>query len=161
MKKRFQLPLYWWVLLLAGLLLVSVSFAVRFVKEEAGRVKRLSLTLDRLRELQTVSQGKIGTLSTYVEGEILPPDRLFAQWIERGMLSFSEITSTVLPEGFRHHQLRIQMEHFPPDEVSELVETAENAQPAWRLTSVYVQAVGGKLQGELMMEALDKAPSEL
>lgn len=151
----------WWTALMAGLFLVSASFAFRYVSQERDRGKRLEATLRNLQDLQTDSRRQLEQLHQWVDGPVRAPGLLFAEWVDAGRLSVSGSAPGALPEGFRHHQIRLQLREFPPEDLSALLTKAESASPPWRLRALNLSAAGGKLQGELLMEALDKSSSEL
>ncbi|MDF3129924.1 hypothetical protein P0Y35_12020 [Kiritimatiellaeota bacterium B1221] len=161
MKKISHINTSWWVMLMAGIFLISLSFAFRFVREELDRVNRLAAMRQELVSLKVDSRKQLETLATLIDGQRLEPEILFAEWEKNGMLLFSEILSEELPEGYRHHQVTLSLENLPAGELSRIIHAAENAQPAWRLTSLDLVSSAGRLQGELLLEALDKSPSEL
>ncbi len=161
MKKISSIKPSWWILLITGIFLISLSFAFRFVREELDRVNRLSSIKQELVAMGTDSRQQLENLAVQIEGQRLEPKNLFAEWDGKGMLFFSEILTEELPEGYRHHQVTLSLENLPAGDLSALIHLAENAQPAWRVTSLDLVSSAGRLQGELLLEALDKSPPEL
>lgn len=150
-----------WVALMLGAFLVSLSFAYRFVRQETERVRRLTQTRVELQSLINESRRQLDQLSVTVQREVSPPEKLFETWIAAKKLTISESRMLELPEGYRRHTLRFTIENLPPADLQILLEAAENAQPAWHVREIKLTPREGALQGELMLEALDKSPSAL
>jgi hypothetical protein len=150
-----------WVALMLGAFLVSLSFAYRFVRQETDRVRRLTQTREELQFLIGDARRQLNQLSVTVHGEVSPPEKLFEPWIAAKKLAIRENRVLELPETYRRHTLRLNIENLPPAELQMLVEVAENAQPAWHVREIKLTPREGVLQGELMLEALDKSASAL
>lgn len=156
-----RLPKRWWIALLLSAILLSASLGWKYVRIEQRKVKRLTASLQELHRMNEEAGQELQRLAESVDGQIQAPRDLFAAWTGRGVLLLSGVESRGLSEGYRHHQVTLQVEAIPAEELTDLISTAENASPAWRLVSLKLTPAAGKLNGELLLEALDKSPPEL
>ncbi|WFB37365.1 hypothetical protein P3T73_06275 [Kiritimatiellota bacterium B12222] len=150
----------WWVLAVAALMM-SISFAYRYVKEEGAKVNRLQRSLLKIKDLSVSTQVRLDELNQVIEGQVVPFSELIPIWLDNGVVTLSDVEVQDLPEGFRHHQLTATLENFPAAEISTLLDTAENARPAWRVTRIDLRPENNMLNGQLTLEALDKSPLAL
>lgn len=148
-----------WVALLAGALLVSFSFAYRYVKQETERVRRLTQTRRELQALIREVRQQSDLLALRVQTQVQPPAELLNPWLEKQQLAIGEPAVQSLPAGYRRHRVRVELSGVPQKELTQLLKVTENAEPAWHVRELSLRPLNGLLQGELWLEALDKSAS--
>lgn len=161
MKALYKIRGRVWLILMLCAFMVSLSFAVRFARMEMDRVRRLTQTRKQLQSLIAESRRQLSYLTETVSGEVMPPERLFAEGIGRNILQIAEHHVTELPEGFRRHALRLSVKDLPLSGLESLLQRAENSDPAWHVREIKLSPREGSLQGELLLEALDKSAPAL
>jgi hypothetical protein len=151
-----------WILLalVISSLLLSLSFSVRFAREETAKVRRLESTLAEIRRLRMQVAAPAEGLPLLSHTGVQSPLRGMADPTLGYVSLREELSSVSLGMGLERRSVSLSLNQLDPDRLGELFASMEGETLGWWITGISLRASGNGLDGHVTVEALDKVSAD-